>query len=112
MVNSFEFNGKQIETDHQGYLVNLSDWSEDMAQTIATSEDIVLTDNHWEVIHFVREFYLEFNTSPAIRVLVKAIGQTLGAEKGNSKYLYTLFPVGPAKQATKIAGLPKPAKCI
>ncbi|MGL4639372.1 MAG: TusE/DsrC/DsvC family sulfur relay protein, partial [Shewanella sp.] len=46
------------------------------------------------------------------RVLVKAIGQRLGPDKGNSKYLYTLFPNGPAKQATKIAGLPKPAKCI
>ncbi|MFT5790429.1 MAG: tRNA 2-thiouridine synthesizing protein E [Shewanella sp.] len=107
-----EFNGQQIETDHQGYLKVVSDWSPDLALMIAQEEQIELTDAHWEVINFVRHFYLEFKTSPAIRVLVKAIGQKLGADKGNSKYLYTLFPIGPAKQATKIAGLPKPAKCI
>ncbi|MCL1060204.1 TusE/DsrC/DsvC family sulfur relay protein [Shewanella gelidimarina] len=107
-----EYNGQQIETDHQGYLKVAKDWSPELALLIAQDEQIVLTDAHWEVINFVRNFYLEFKTSPAIRVLVKAIGQKLGADKGNSKYLYTLFPIGPAKQATKIAGLPKPAKCI
>ncbi|MCL1052216.1 TusE/DsrC/DsvC family sulfur relay protein [Shewanella abyssi] len=107
-----EFNGQQIETDQQGYLKVVSDWSPELALIIAQEEKINLTDAHWEVINFVRDFYLEFKTSPAIRVLVKAIGQKLGADKGNSKYLYTLFPIGPAKQATKIAGLPKPAKCI
>ncbi len=106
------FNGQSIETDHQGYLKVVSDWSPELALIIAKEEEIELTDAHWEVINFVRNFYLEFKTSPAIRVLVKAIGQSLGADKGNSKYLYTLFPIGPAKQATKIAGLPKPAKCI
>ncbi|AZG36521.1 MULTISPECIES: TusE/DsrC/DsvC family sulfur relay protein [Shewanella] len=112
MVNFFEFNGQQIETDHQGYLNNINDWQESMAVVIAATENIELTEQHWEVIRFVRDFYLEYKTSPAIRVLVKAIGQRLGADKGNSKYLYTLFPIGPAKQATKIAGLPKPAKCL
>ncbi|MCL1083120.1 TusE/DsrC/DsvC family sulfur relay protein [Shewanella psychromarinicola] len=112
MVNFFEFNGQQIETDHQGYLNNINDWQESMAVVIAATENIELTEQHWEVIRFVRDFYLEYKTSPAIRVLVKAIGQRLGADKGNSKYLYTLSPIGPAKQATKIAGLPKPAKCL
>jgi tRNA 2-thiouridine synthesizing protein E len=112
VVNFFEFNGQQVETDHQGYLNNVNDWQESMAVVIAATENIELTEQHWEVIHFVRDFYLEYKTSPAIRVLVKAIGQRLGADKGNSKYLYTLFPMGPAKQATKIAGLPKPAKCL
>ena len=71
-----------------------------------------MTDAHWEVVTFVRNFYEEFDTSPAIRLLVKAMAKQLGEDKGNSKYLYKLFPKGPAKQATKIAGLPKPAKCI
>ncbi|TVP16363.1 TusE/DsrC/DsvC family sulfur relay protein [Shewanella sp. KCT] len=106
------YGDSQIPTDPQGYLKNVSDWNEELAVLIATEEEITLTPAHWEVVHFVRDFYMEFKTSPAIRVLVKAIGQKLGAEKGNSKYLYTLFPLGPAKQATKIAGLPKPAKCI
>ncbi|MGI2067947.1 TusE/DsrC/DsvC family sulfur relay protein [Shewanella sp. MF08487] len=112
MVNSLLFNGVEIDRDHQGYLKNIDDWQPDMALLLAAEEQITLTPAHWEVINFVRDFYLEYKTSPAIRVLVKAIGQTLGPDKGNSKYLYTLFPIGPAKQATKIAGLPKPAKCI
>ncbi len=111
-MNYIQYKETQIETDPQGYLKNVLDWNEEIAEIIAATEKIDLTPAHWEVVQFVREFYLEFNTSPAIRVLVKAIGQTLGPEKGSSKYLYTLFPVGPAKQATKIAGLPKPAKCI
>ncbi|MCE9687317.1 TusE/DsrC/DsvC family sulfur relay protein [Shewanella sp. AS16] len=107
-----EYQGKQIATDPQGYLKNVADWNEQLAEILAAAEDIELTPAHWEVIHFVRNFYLEYKTSPAIRVLVKALGQALGPDKGNSKYLYTLFPIGPAKQATKIAGLPKPAKCL
>ena len=111
-MNHIEYQEQKIETDHQGYLKQVCDWNEEIAEIIAQGENIELTAAHWEVILFVRDFYLEFKTSPAIRVLVKAIGQKLGADKGNSKYLYTLFPLGPAKQATKIAGLPKPAKCI
>ncbi len=107
-----EFAGREIETDAQGYLKNSADWDEAMAPLLAEQEAIVLSDAHWEVIRFVREFYLEFNTSPAIRMLVKAMGQKYGEEKGNSRYLFRLFPEGPAKQATKIAGLPKPVKCL
>lgn len=107
-----EFNGQQLETDAQGYLKNIADWSEDLAVLLAAQEDIQLTEEHWQVIHFVRTFYQEFNTSPAIRMLVKAMTQKYGEEKISSRYLYRLFPKGPAKQATKIAGLPKPVKCI
>ena len=60
----------------------------------------------------MRAFYVEFNTSPAIRALIKALQREIGGDKINSRYLYRLFPDGPAKQATKIAGLPKPARCI
>ncbi len=107
-----EFNGERLATDKEGYLLDSSQWHADLAPVIAAKENITLTDNHWEVVHFVRDFYEEFNTSPAIRMLVKAMAQKLGDDKGNSKYLYKLFPKGPAKQATKIAGLPKPARCI
>lgn len=102
----------EIETDKEGYLLNSTDWSQDLAEKIAELEQITLTEAHWEVVNFVREFYIEFNTSPAIRMLVKAMAKKLGEDKGNSMYLYKLFPKGPAKQATKIAGLPKPARCI
>lgn len=107
-----EFNGQQIETDAKGYLTQSSQWSEALAEVIAEQENISLSDDHWQVVHFVRQFYLEFNTSPAMRALVKAMAKEYGPEKGNSRYLYKLFPQGPAKQATKIAGLPKPVKCI
>jgi tRNA 2-thiouridine synthesizing protein E len=105
-------NEQEIATDKQGYLLNSDDWSEALAALIAEQESIEMSTAHWEVVLFVRNFYLEYNTSPAIRALVKAMAKKLGADKGNSIYLYKLFPKGPAKQATKIAGLPKPAKCL
>ncbi len=107
-----QFEGREIERDAQGYLKSTTDWSEALAPLLAAEEAIELSDAHWEVVLIVREFYLEFNTSPAVRMLVKAMAQKYGEEKGNSRYLFRLFPKGPAKQATKIAGLPKPAKCL
>lgn len=106
------FAGKEIATDAEGYLKNSADWSEALAAAIAEQEGIAMSEAHWEVVHFVRTFYQEFNTSPAVRMLVKAMAQKYGEEKGNSRYLFRLFPEGPARQATKIAGLPKPAKCL
>jgi len=111
-MGSFELNGKSYETDEEGYLINLSDWSEDVANFLAKQESVELGPNHWEVVNFLREYYTEYQIAPAIRVLTKAIGKKLGADKGNNKYLYELFPYGPAKQACKIAGLPKPTGCV
>ncbi|MDU8924473.1 TusE/DsrC/DsvC family sulfur relay protein [Pasteurellaceae bacterium LIM206] len=107
-----EINNIRIETDADGYLLDLNQWSEEVAKAIAIKEHIELTEAHWEVIRFVRAFYAEYKTSPAIRMLVKAMAQKLGPDKGNSRYLQRLFPDGPAKQATKLAGLPKPVKCL
>jgi len=106
------FNGQEIATDAQGYLLDSTLWSDELAAEIAQLETIIMTDEHWQVVYFVREFYEQFNTSPAIRALVKAMQNKYGKEKITSRYLYRLFPDGPAKQATKIAGLPKPARCI
>jgi tRNA 2-thiouridine synthesizing protein E len=112
MSYSIPFNGNQLATDKAGYLLDLQDWQPALAPLLAQQENIELTEAHWEVVNFVRDFYLEYETSPAMRALVKAMAQKLGVEKGNSRYLFKLFPLGPAKQATKIAGLPKPAKCL
>lgn len=112
MTMMFEYNGKTIETDAEGYLLNHQDWEQGMIEVLAAEEGIDLTDAHIEVVMFVRDFYEEFNTSPAVRMLVKAMEKAHGPEKGNSKYLFKLFKKGPAKQATKLAGLPKPAKCL
>jgi len=107
-----EVNGTTYETDEEGYLINLADWNEDIAGVIATQENVEMTSSHWEVVNFLRDYYNEYQIAPAVRVLTKAIGKQLGADKGNSKYLYELFPYGPAKQACKIAGLPKPTGCV
>jgi len=109
---AFEVNGTTIETDEEGYLTDLSQWSEDVALALAESEEVEMTDEHWEVVNFLREYYEEYQIAPAIRVLVKAVKKKLGADKGSNKYLYELFPYGPAKQACKIAGLPKPTGCV
>jgi len=109
---SFELNGKTYETDEEGYLTNLGEWNEEAADFIAKQENVEMTPSHWEVVNFLREYYTEYQIAPAVRVLTKAIGKKLGADKGNSKYLYELFPYGPAKQACKIAGLPKPTGCV
>ncbi len=101
-----------IETDPEGFLLHLGDWDKSIADCLAHQESISLSSDHWEVIDYVRRFYEEFQTSPAIRPLVNYLKQCLGPEKGNSIYLHTLFPESPAKQAAKIAGLPKPKRCI
>ena len=109
---ALEVGGKSFETDEEGYLANLNDWNKDLAEAMATEDKINLSEDHWEIINFLREYYEEYQIAPAVRVLTKAVGKKLGKEKGNSKYLYELFPYGPGKQACKFAGLPKPTGCV
>ena len=109
---TIEANGKTYETDEEGYLANLNDWNKDLAEAMATEDKINLSEDHWEIINFLREYYEEYQIAPAVRVLTKSVGKKLGKEKGNSKYLYELFPYGPGKQACKFAGLPKPTGCV
>ncbi|MCW8863689.1 MAG: TusE/DsrC/DsvC family sulfur relay protein [Colwellia sp.] len=112
MAIGFDFNGTQIETDQQGYLLDHGLWQEELGLVMAEQDGFELTAEHWEVIRFVRQFYLTYNTSPAIRALTKAMKAEFGEEKSSSRYLFRLFPDGPAKQATKYAGLPKPKRCL
>ena len=109
---AYESSGVTIEADEEGYITDISLWSPELAGLIAKSENIEMDDDHWEVVNFLRDYYEEYQIAPAVRVLTKAIKKTLGPDKGNSMYLYELFPYGPAKQACKIAGLPKPTGCI
>lgn len=107
-----DFQGKQIEVDDDGYIVNLDDWSKELAVHLASIDGITLTDAHWEVINFLRDYYKQYQIAPMIKILVKEIGKSMGPEKGNTKYLYELYPGGPAKQACKFAGLQKPTGCV
>ena len=108
----YHYNGSEIAADEEGYLTDLSQWNPDLALLIAKDENIEMNDEHWEVVNFLREYYDEYQIAPAIRVLTKALKKKLGEEKSSNKYLYDLFPYGPAKQACKIAGLPKPTGCV
>ncbi len=98
--------------DKLGFLRNLGDWSPQVAEQIAQGEHISLTAQHWELIDLIREYYREFDSSPAMRPLVKYTALKLGADKGKSMYLLSLFPGSPAKLCSKIAGLPKPDNCL
>jgi len=109
---SLRCNGKVIDTDKEGFLVNLEDWDEKVAHQIALAENIILTEPHWEVIRLLKQFYLQYELSPAMRPLVKYLSLHLGQQKSGSIYLLKLFPGSPAKIAAKIAGLPRPDNCL
>ncbi|MCU7959553.1 MAG: TusE/DsrC/DsvC family sulfur relay protein [gamma proteobacterium symbiont of Bathyaustriella thionipta] len=104
--------GKEFETDEEGYLANINDWVEGVATAMSAEDELELTDEHWDIIRFLREYYEEYQIAPAVRILTKAVAKRMGKEKGNSKYLYSLFPYGPGKQACRYAGLPKPTGCV
>lgn len=98
--------GRNIELDEEGFIINPEDWSEDLAGALAAAEGISeLTVDHWKVIYYLRDYYRQYQIAPMIRKLCKDTGCSL-------KYIYELFPPGPAKGACKLAGLPKPAGCV
>lgn len=104
--------GQVIVLDKDGYLADLHDWSNDVAEALALGEGIALTPEHWEILELLRDFHAEFQLSPATRPLVKYTASKLGTEKGNSLHLNRLFNGTPAKLAAKLAGLPKPTNCL
>ncbi|WP_343153456.1 TusE/DsrC/DsvC family sulfur relay protein [Buchnera aphidicola (Mindarus keteleerifoliae)] len=97
--------------NYEGYLLNYKNWNKEIAINIATKESIKITKKHWEIIFFIRKFYLKYKITPSIRMLIKTINKK---KKINidSQYLFILFPKGPAKQASKIAGIPKSNNCL
>lgn len=98
--------GKTLAIDSDGNLANLNDWSKEIAAELAKEEGIdLLTEKHWLVINYMRKVYAESGDAPSIRKLTKESGV-------DTKELYSLFPNGPAKKASRIAGLPKPKGCI
>ena len=102
---SYLVNGQTLETDEQGYLLE-ADFSDEVVQVIAAAEGITLSTAHWEVINFQREQYREHGHTPNFRNMLKGMAEIHPGV--DSKYLYDLFPLGPAKQAARVAGLPQP----
>ena len=104
--------GTSTVYDQEGFLLELGSWTPELAIEIAATEGLSLTEQHWEIIYLLRDYYQRFEASPANRALVKYTAQQLGPEKGRSIYLLGLFPSSPARLGSKIAGLPKPENCL
>lgn len=106
-MSPIEVNGKIYETNEEGFLVHPEEWNEDVARALAREEEGIfeLSEEHWSVIRYIREYYLENNLAPMVRSVCKRTGFPL-------KRIYELFPSGPAKGACKVAGLPKPDGCV
>jgi len=102
---SYTIHGVEYETDDQGYLLEPV-FDDEVVRVIAAAENIELSDAHWEVINYLREQYREHGHTPNFRALLKGMAEI--RPEVDSKYLYDLFPVGPAKQGPKVAGLPQP----
>lgn len=102
-----EVRGKKIELNQEGFLQNPQEWNEEVAQALALAEEGIenLTEDHWAVIKYIRDYYLEKKLAPMVRKVCKNTGFQL-------KYIFELFPSGPAKGACKVAGLPKPDGCV
>lgn len=101
-----------ITTDAEGFLVNLDDWSEEVAQVLADEDGITLSAEHWRVIHAVRAFHQTFETSPGMRQLNKWLKTQGNEDLASSIALLKLFPGSPAKHVARVAGLPKPENCL
>lgn len=99
-------NGNKIETDSEGYIVNLDEWSEDYARALAKEEGLELTDEHWQVIQFLRDYFQEHSVQPQVRAMIKHFAAKWGPERGSNHYLHDIFPKGgPQKQGNRLAGL-------
>lgn len=105
-MDNLVVNGVTYELDEDGFLEDASVWNEDVARALAPNEDVPeLTEEHWRVINYLRDYYDQFGVAPMVRKLLKDTGYT-------QKAIYELFPTGPGKGACKIAGLPKPTGCV
>lgn len=101
-----EVDGRLIATDSEGYLRNLDDWSEAFARALAQREGLVLTDEHWQVIRYLRAYYEEHGVQAQVRAMIKHFAALWGAERGSNLYLHQIFPRGgPQKQGNRLAGL-------
>jgi TusE/DsrC/DsvC family sulfur relay protein len=105
-VPEYKVDGKVYEVDEEGFLQDAEHWNEDVAKDFARSESITeLTEAHWKLIHYIRNYYLQYGIAPMVRKLCRDTGLKL-------EQIYELFPSGPAKGACKVAGLPKPTGCV
>ena len=103
---ALEVNGKSVETTDENYLVDANDWNDEIALALAADEGIEMTDQHWDIVRYLRAEHVENGAEPNEREILKAMKGVWG-KKPTSKLMYELFPSMPSKQGRKIAGLPK-----
>jgi TusE/DsrC/DsvC family sulfur relay protein len=105
-MSMVELGGKQVEVDEDGFIQDPENWDEAVAVSLAKTEGVEeLGENHWKLVNYLRDYYMEYSMAPMIRKLCKQTGFSL-------KEVYEMFPSGPAKGACKVAGLPKPTGCV
>lgn len=107
-----DLNGKTIETDEEGFLLDPSEWDRALAEHIARGEKLEMTPERWTVVDFVREHFDQRGTVPEARFVLKFLEQRFGKERATRKFLQELFPYGYGQQACKIAGMRKPRKLM
>jgi len=112
MTRKLIINGKPVETDQQGFLCKLEDWSEDFAREIARQDGLELFTDHWELIGYFREYFAQHQKNPTMHSMVVSLGKTKGDvfhdQKAYEKHIYGLFPSDPVPELCKLAGLPLP----
>ncbi len=104
--------GITLPLDDKGYLLDGAAWTEKVAETMATADGISLEADHWVVLQIFRDYFERYEIEPPMRALVRLAREELGEKKGNSRFLYGLFPQGPQTQACRYAGLPRPVSCV
>ena len=98
--------GKEVEVDEDGFIQSPEEWTKEVAADLAKTEGVEeMGDDHWHLVNYIRDYYQKFGIAPMVRKVCKESGFKL-------KYIYELFPSGPAKGACKVAGLPKPTGCV
>lgn len=103
---TFQSGNISVDVDEDGFIQDPEVWNEDLAKALALTEGVQeMSDDHWKLVHYLRDYYLQFGIAPMVRKLCKETGLPL-------KRVYELYPSGPAKGACKVAGLPKPTGCV
>lgn len=105
-IRQLQVGDRIVDTDQEGYIQDMEAWSEDFAKALAAQEGLTLTDEHWEIIHYIREYFAEHQVQAQVRDMIKHFRETWGEERGNNHYLHEIFPKGgPQKQGNRLAGI-------
>lgn len=107
-TRTLKVDGRDVLTDQEGYILNMDEWSEGFAMAQAAEEGLELTDEHWDVIRFIRDYYEEHNVQAQVRDMIRHFRDTWGSERGSNRHLHDIFPMGgPQKQGNRLAGIRK-----